>query len=522
MLFKPPDVHEFLAAIDSRDLKTQSHVHVVRNHITSPYAPQPARVSPLAITKAPQVSQLQRAQNQDASTSRRVENDSLGADQASSTVIQPSTSKKRRRKTDLQEQSRNVAPRREDMSSPVVRIKEEPVSPPPYNFAPDKRQIQQPPIYIDTGSRPQERITYQPESAGPPAQAYEVQERRPVTPLARRVLSRNGQHYYANEEPDLRRVLSARHLRAPPSPSTYDAQYSDPRPRVMRAASQVQYISPTERQPPVQYRASVQPQARERPQSPQPRQIQMSPTRRTSVAMPPPARRIVVDQFGNRFMEASVPAERSISVAHPRPEVDMESQYDQATPRRAPIRQPESVMVDEQGRYIRRLESPPSPQYAEYPTVSRQRQIVHLDQDAYEPDPYDGRGRIVQYESRPVARDVHMEDVREGNLRTQSVQPMAEQYEVMPREAIARVSSARPQQPRMVSLGEPREVTPRVVRQVSIRPEEGFSRPVRRVQQEPMYQYTPQEEEGRYVGGSENGGVYEQPGSGGKRYVQRM
>ena len=519
---KSPHIHAVRAAVDSHTVGAQNHVHVVRNHITSPYAPQPARVSPLAVTKAPQVPQLQRAPNQDVSTLRRMDIDNIGTGDIPGTLVQTPSSKKRRRKPDLQEQSRNVVQRREDVGSPVVRIKEEPVSPPPYNFVSDNR-LQQSPIYIDTaGARPQERIIYQPESTGRSAQAYEVQDRRAVTPIARRVVSRNGQHYYANEEPDLRRVVSARQMRAPPSPSNYDARYSDPQPHVVRAMSQVQYVSPTERLPPVQYKTSIQPQSRERPQSPQPRQVQMSPTRHTTMAMPPPARRIVVDQFGNRFMEASVPAERSMSVAHPRRQVDLEPQYEQSTPRRTPLRQAEPVIVDEQGRYVHRVETPPSPQFVEYPPVSRKRQVVHLDQDAYEQGPYDEGDRVVRYKPQPVARHPNVEGIREGIIRTQSVQPMEGQYETMPREAVSRVPSVRPQQPRMVSLGDRQEVAPRVIRQVSVRPDDGFARPVQRMQPEPMYQYTPQEEEGRYVGGPPNGGMYEQPGSGGKRYVQRM
>ncbi|KAI4243173.1 MAG: hypothetical protein L6R42_010824, partial [Xanthoria sp. 1 TBL-2021] len=71
---------------------------VVRNHITSPLAPQPARVSPLAVAKAPQIPQPQ---------------DNQGPGQ----VLNP---KKRRREHEPEPVVRNVAARREP-PSPEIR-----------------------------------------------------------------------------------------------------------------------------------------------------------------------------------------------------------------------------------------------------------------------------------------------------------------------------------------------------------------------------------------------------------------
>ncbi|KAL9125998.1 MAG: hypothetical protein Q9217_004879 [Psora testacea] len=477
-----------------------NNVPVVRNHITSPYAPQPARVSPLAVTKLPQVLQVQHNHTENR-ISRGSNAEVLSAGQSPNIGTQPVSSKKRRRRPDMEDQGRNVAPRRGNAGSPTVRIKEEPVSPPSYSDASVRLTRHAPEqlrsTYMETVvPRPQERIIYRPAEVEDEAQAYDVQERRPMTPTARRVISRNGQHYFANEEIDLRRVVSARHMRAPPSPGAYDVQYSDPQPRTLRGASQVQYVSPAERAAPAQYRASVQPQARERLQSPQPRQLPMSPTRRTSLAMPPPSRRIVVDQFGNRFMEASIPAERAASVVPPRRQVEVDDNYEEATPRRAVIRQSQPVMVDERDQYIRPSGSPTSPQYIEYPTVARRRQLVELNHD-----PYGGQSRVV-YEPRSVARYQDVDNMRDSTIGMESVRPVEASYEVMPQEQISRVSSVRPQQPRIVSLGEHREMTPRVIRQVSVRPDEGFAKPVPRVQRmqdDPMYQYASREEESRYV-----------------------
>ena len=499
----------------------QNQVHVIRNHIKSPYAPQPARVSPLAVTKASQVSQLQRAHEQGNSTSYDSGNEAIINQDDPSMIVQPPISKKRRRRPDAQDQARNVAPRGQNASSPVVRIKEEPVSPPSYLPAPSSRQIQQVPVYVNTASaHPQERIIYHPQDEVRSAQAYEVQDRRPITPVTRRVLSRNGQHFYTDGQPDLRRVVSTKAMRAPPSPGAFDAQYSDPQPRLMRAASQMHHASPTERSTPIQYRASIQPQARER-QSPQYQQARLSPTHNASVDMPPPARRIVVDQFGNRFMEAPLPAERSISVAPTPRQLELEPQYQPAPPRSAILRRGQPVLVDQKAGYVRQNEIPTSPQFIEYPTVPRKRQMVQLDEDNQVQDDYDGSREFLRYETRHIPHDQGIDGMKEDNLRMQSVRPAEERYETLPRETLTRVSSVRPQQPRIVSLSNQQEMPSRVIRQVSVRPDDTFARPVQRSQQEPTYQYVPQEET-RYVETPQNGRIYQQAESGGKRYVQRM
>lgn len=241
--------------------------------------------------------------------------------------------------------------------------------------------------------------------------------------------------------------------------------------------------------------------------------------------MPPPARRIVVDEFGNRYVEAPMSAERPMPAASRR-QIEVEPQYEPTQPRQAVVRDQPPVFIDQQGRYVQQIESPTSPQYVGYPTVPRKRRIIQLDQDDYEDGTFDDRSRVVRYEPpRPTPRYADYDGAREGTVRTQSVRPVEDRYETIPRETIPRVSSVRPQQRRIVSLSEQhREMSsPRVVRQVSLRPDDGLSRPVHPIQQEPMYQqYAPQEEEGRYVEATQNGRVHEQPASGNRRYVQRL
>ena len=518
----PPQVREYRVPNETRVSPLLNNVRVVRNHITSPYAPQPARVSPLAVTKLPQALQIQRNHTEMHRESRGSNAEVVSAGQSPNISTQAVSSRKRRRRAEPEEQARNVAPRVGNAGSPTVRIKEEPVSPPPYNDTLDVRQVRQAPehsrpAYIDTVvPRPQERIVYRPSETEDMEPGYEDQKRRPITPTGRRIVSQNGQRYFANGDPDLRRVVSARQMRAPASPAVYDVQYSDTQPSPVRAASQVQYISPIERPPQGQYRASVQPQDRGRLLSPQPRQVPVSPTRRASVAMPPPSRRIVVDQFGNRLMEAPISSERGASVISSRRPIELDYEYEKASPRHAVIQPSQSVMIDEESEYVHRPASSTSPQYIEYPTVSRRRQLVQLGED-----PYGNKARIL-YEPRPVAGYGDMDSTRESTARIRSVRPVDDNYDILPREQVTRVSSVRPQQPRIISLGEHRELTPKIVRQLSVRPEGSFAKPLQRVQrmeEEPMYQYAPVEEEGRYVEMFQGDGMYEQPGRGGRRMV---
>ncbi|KAG8528476.1 uncharacterized protein KY384_007394 [Bacidia gigantensis] len=460
-------------------------VRVIRNTIASPYAPQPARVSPFTVARLPHEQPLEPYHNQVQSWE--------GSDINIVTAQQSpqiSVSKKRRR-VDPGNDHRNVIPRREQFASPLIRVKDEPVSPPPPNYIPNHRQLQQVPQYIE-GPAPNSQARYSFDSGdGPYVQAPTYQEPRPLTPQSQSNVSRNEQRRATNGDIDLRRVVSTRNMRPPQSPELYDVQHSNAQSHVVRAASQVQYVPNAERPlPPPQYRASVQPQLREPRNSIQDRQIPLSPTRRASVAMPPPSRRIVVDQYGNRYMEAPVPTERSLSMApkdrhmefNPNNEfVTTQNTYQQAQP----------ILVDERGRYVQQFVSPTSPQFAEYSTPPKKRRIIQLDQDEADEIAFDNESRYVQYEPRAEPR-YEMPGVRE---HVQGEGTLQSRYEP---EHVSRVSSVRPQQPRIIRLGEHRDNTPNAIRQMSVRPEAAYSRPTQhKMQQDGLYQYAPQEEEQR-------------------------
>lgn len=128
-----------------------SDMRIVRNHITSPLAPQPARVSPLAVAKGPTVPQTRNNPHQNKARGLNATN---GAGRHSPNQgVQPLTSRKRRRRTNSGEKARNVAARRE--ASPEIRIKEEPLSPQPGALGawrPPRTEEVERPMYIDSST----------------------------------------------------------------------------------------------------------------------------------------------------------------------------------------------------------------------------------------------------------------------------------------------------------------------------------------------------------------------------------
>ena len=505
-------------------LSTQQPVQVVRNHITSPYAPQPARVSPLTGVNPPQLPQVQRNVSNSGPTSKDANGRGTGARQSPAVAGQFKNGKRRRDPIPPEEDTRNVVPRHARDVSPVIRIKEEPVSPPPLSHS-----IPQIRYGSDSQASPRFREqSIQDDDDGEYIFHPPVQEPRPITPSQKRVVS-NG-HRFPAEKSNLRKVVSTRNLQAPTSP-VYEVQHPDARHRVMRTTSNVQYVS--EQAPPMQYRASAHPQMREHPQyiteqpiPPQyrasvhpevreyiPQPIELTTERRASLAMAPPTRRIVVDQFGNRYMEAPVQSEQPVHYPVTR-QVALDPQYEQLSPSGGHVirrTQPQQMVYEDNGQqYIQHTSPPESPQYIEYPTaanssVRRRHQIIRLDDD-YEEQP--APPKLVRYENQPRTV-VHYNDpnIDTGSddsshqVRVQRIQrlpdpPHQQQYEPLPpptpREQASRVGSVRPQPPRIVRLGE-QEENPRLIRQMSMsRPDDAESF-VSRVQRVP-----PPPEEGQH------------------------
>ncbi|MCJ1448032.1 MAG: hypothetical protein MMC23_008545 [Stictis urceolatum] len=371
---------------------------VVRNHITSPIAPQPARVSPLAVTKVQNLGLA--AQNGPPENSNNRKNQKQSGNAQGPNPAQQPKSKKRRREQDRLDNERNVAPRR-FIDSPVQAIKQEPVSPLPFHAVPasayQQREVIRSPAPVQYVPPQTERVVYQPVREREPARERvyldePARTSRLASPSLRRIVSGPAGHYEA--QPDLRRVVSARNLGRAMSPQQEPAYHSPSSLSGSARPTSRAYVIESSPEPPRQtYRASVQPQAvysRPPQTSPEIHQVQYSPIEREPRTMAHPVRRIVVDKYGNQFYETPFldrEPERIGSVApqlRPRYISDID----------APVRslresaRPEPVgAYPQETRYVQRFSpEPTSPRYAE-PQVR------------YEPAP-----RYVEYHPAPPPR----------------------------------------------------------------------------------------------------------------------
>ena len=508
-----------------------NNMRVVRNQITSPFAPQPARLSPFAVAKVSQVSQgFQDHQNQNQnqnrsrqpSRGRNFTNTSAGP--SPNMHGSAANSRKRRRGPDPDDLSRNVAPRRD--ISPEIRIKQEPMSPDPFNGPHPRR----PPLAQDSTQlyapesrgppfQPQERVIYQGHTPQRPVEVYEVEDRPRPSPVTARTVSRNGQYLVSHGEPDLRRVVSQRQMKAPPLPPTYRLEDdSDPGPRLIRASShayppQTEYVR----------RSSVQPQAESlsshgRSPAPARREQPLSPTATGPVAMGPP-QRILVDQYGNQFIE---PDERQIPMAPPTRHPQIEPSYERQVriPRSMSVRPASQAEHEYSGAAVQhhRPVSPASPQYVTHltqpRTAFREEGDSHRDY-AYEPQ---GIRQRVIYREAPRQAPVYEDNGGSAGrfVRVQSVRPGDDRYDF---QDVSRAASVRPQpQPRIIQLSEGRaqspQVSSQVIRQTSLRPQRDFSSSggVRYIEDDrPVYQYTRPVAERGYVTEINNERVYDAP-----------
>ncbi|KAL8708864.1 MAG: hypothetical protein Q9220_006320 [cf. Caloplaca sp. 1 TL-2023] len=416
---------------------------VVRNHITSPVAPQPARVSPLAVAKVPPMSQAQRHQ-------RRLDDtmydstDSRSAAQRSNGQPPLSNPRKRRRDRDSGESYRNVIARREPLS-PEIRIKEEPVSPPPFaepveSWNPRRQPVQQGPIYVDDVSpryRTQDNVVYRSNVINRPAPRYVLDDYREAAA--------------SPFEPGTRRVVSSRQV---PAPLTEVERYASPHPPPARAASQV-YLPRREQEIPRQYRTSIQPEPlpyADPDLAPSPR------FREIPATMAPPPRRIVVDQHGNQFYEQEVvsaprPRQSSMIAAPPsrRVAADQPSQMEGPRYSMSRIQQPTNGAVEPM--YSEKRPTPPLhrplPHSYEYFFRGQDRQPVDHDAERLYGNDQQVRQtndgvRLVRY--APPGLDGRYEQ----ELRPSGGGVVSRVASVAPAERISRVQSVHPADGRRV------------------------------------------------------------------------
>lgn len=386
------------------------NVRIVRNHITSPMAPVPSRISPLAVAKQPPLQQNTRARRDRSPDG-------------------PNPRKKR--KLEKREQRRM---RRNGAGSPGV--KEENVSPPPFHevqplgSARTRPANPEHPIMIDDSPRD---MRY-----APVEQAYQsprpaVRYAEPPMPLSEpRVVSRQSMRPMRDTQ-DLRRVASMHNVRAemrdemdpyggsiPPRVASYRESSPTVRQQVLD--------DPYDRQTIPEVRVSRTPAPIYRDAYPEDSHVRYEPM------PPPPIERIVVDQYGRRFREIieqrPSAAPRAASV---RP--DAPSDYEGHRTARAG-----SVFLESpQDRRFAPPEMPPPPPI--YRQEAPRASAMPVPRDVYGQPSARSASVMMDRVRQPIYADERSE-FREP-VRMGSVRPMA-QYEELPREAGIRAASVRP------------------------------------------------------------------------------
>ncbi|KAF2101658.1 hypothetical protein NA57DRAFT_73098 [Rhizodiscina lignyota] len=344
-----------------------ANVPVIRSHIREPFAPQPSRVSPLALGKLPALdqarvppqSQAQVIEDSGPEISTRNEDNNRSGNTTNSTPRQTSPEppltkkqlkmvKKRKRQERAEVEEKQVEPKRSlrknpsraargrqaaASPSPVPFIKDEPVSPPPFaesSFAealPPRRRIVQYPYEDVEVISPREwraRPAYHRDEYDRPVYRYA----EPVSPTYVRVASPSMARRVERDDVDLRRVASLQYARRPYSPGPGASQYAaaaydriavEPQ-RSVRAASYAYERGAAPALEPIYREGSIRPQRylRERSRSP-PYIVERAPAypvaRADRVAspgpsmMPPPPvpTRIIEDKHGNRYYATPAP-----------------------------------------------------------------------------------------------------------------------------------------------------------------------------------------------------------------------
>ena len=292
---------------------------VIRNHLTHIAAPQPNRVSPLAVAKGPNLGgelELVNGRPEVVShkySARHNPNVSRASTVSPDNGLGGVNNKKRRpkkRKRDNEQQqagggrAKKKRERRAAPPSPAYhepRIKDEPMSPPPFANIPEAQPFaqyaQRPahyrPAEIDLVSPRHIPLPPSPYVPDPRTSGLRYEYAQPASPSAARVASPVSFRPVQRDTQDLRRVASMHYAQRPASPA--QRTYS---PAPQRTASMT-YGDPRMSQAPVEVRYQEPPRAQDyhdpygrRPQSP-------------AVFNPPTAaRKIVIDQYGNQYYAA--------------------------------------------------------------------------------------------------------------------------------------------------------------------------------------------------------------------------
>ncbi|KAM5446138.1 hypothetical protein MaudCBS49596_006824 [Microsporum audouinii] len=496
------------------------NLRVVRNHITSPAAPQPSRVSPLAVTRVSSITQSR--QGRQSRQAAKASADQGSAHTSPESAPPQVLMSRKRRRLQAQDRKRLAEEKRGAASPDMPYIKPEPVSPPPFIDAPPpttahysrSRLVQEAPAEVDYAPRhslPDDHVISSrvPTYDDGHGRHYELDS--PIELHTPRTTSRIGYRRPVRDEHDLRRVASLQHARQTEYVHDYPEQVADISPRHGRAVSYAEPIQPErpryhDESQPAQYTRRYM----TRPLSPHYREsyapVRVSESR--VMGPPPPQRRIVVDAEGNRFYE-------SVDAPRPMPPVSVRSSrvesYDGGS--HTPAR-PMSIVNEHyrDRRYIQEM-PPPEMTYRRNPGSGVGPALSYAaDNELGEPRFYDREAP----DRGPMMRSASVQMIdyppRQPQQHPRQPQPTYVDEAPFPHDEIVRVASVRPPPVGVPRYEEHHEVQPRMT---SVRPmrrevsvyvddEAGHGReyhpPVERYGGGPSYTARPVREERFYEG----------------------
>ncbi len=452
---------------------------MVRAHNLSPFAPQPARVSPLATLREPPVLQ-EPITIDEAPTTHVTALRSEPSGGVSSATSSPKGTKGPEKKRRDRKKKRRAKESAGSPDSPY--IKAEPRSPSPYAVAPRPQKRQRLSGQYNAELNYDEP-RYAPEAVGlerRPEAFTEVRQTR--TP---RAYPRVEERYDGRYEPEVRlpepiyrrverddgeyrRVSGGPYVGGPDSPTVLSAPYGPGEVRQVRAPSHA--IADRRVEEPIYYRDPIR-RASVRPETDHDR------SRSPPLAMGPPRQpvRIVIDEYGRKYYDPGPPPSsmrQSVAPASTirEPEVIYERTPMRAVSSRAPAE------LYEEGGVVYRTSSPAiavprrvitQPEYASPDYRSHRQREYSLRPTALPPG-----NEYIEIRGPERRQLTHFEDVpREYVQRAASVLPEPIRYE-MPREYSGRLQSVRPEQP-------PREyaasVRPEARREMIPQSQRGFS-----------------------------------------------
>jgi hypothetical protein len=393
---------------------SDGNMRIVRNHITSPVAPQPSRVSPLAVAKGPPFQQNGRARRQ-----------------RSPEGMHP----KKKRK--LEKQQRKM--RRHGANSPDV--KEENVSPPPFHEVQPlgagrlrPSNLDQPILIDDSPRQPQYASNAIERPLASPARSI-IRYAEPAMPMSEPRPGSRAVVRSMRDTQDLRRVASLHNVRmeAAGDLDTYGtptrsrvASYREASPMMRQAVHNEMY----DRQPLQEVRVARTPAPVYREAYPEETHVRYEP-----MPQPETTERIVIGADGRRYRE--IIERRTPTMPRPssvRP-VDAGSGYER--PARAG-----SVMLEapHERRYVQQDMPPPPPLYRQDSRAS----LAPVARDVYD-QPVSHAGSILEdrgHLRQPMYADSGVE--YRTPIRMGSVRPAPQYEDMQTRETLIRASSVRP------------------------------------------------------------------------------